>query len=700
MPVEFVVKSAAPPIPFTNTFLAVDNLAQVARHWAATTPERVAYTFLVDGEVEEQPLTCAELDRQARALAARLQTTCKAGDRALLLFMPGLEYIAGFFGCLYAGMVPVPAYPPDPMRRDRTLPRLRAIADDCQPAVVLGTRDSLGLAGPMLGNALAISQVLPIDDWADWTGLPWSPVSAGPDALAFLQYTSGSTGTPRGVMISHRNILYQLEAIYRQDLHDSVCVSWLPMYHDLGLIAGVLGPFYAGRPITLFSPLAFIQRPVRWLQVMSRLKATTTGGPNFAYDLLVSKFRPDDVDNLDLSHWRTALTGAEAIRPDTLRRFIDKFGPYGFEPTSWKPCFGLAEATLGVTVTLGDPHPHCHDFSIAGFRENRAVPATPGKEPTITLVNCGPPFEGTEVQIVDPQTRLALADNSVGEIWVRAPGVAQGYWNRPEETERTFQAHRADTGAGPYLRTGDLGFVHQGRLFINGRLKELMIFWGRNVYPNDIEVTVRNTHECVRETSGAAFSIERNGMEQLVVVQEVLRPNKLDLDAVAQSIREAILADHRLPVHALVLIKRGSLPKTSSGKVQRLTTRQKFLDNQLEVVRQWGFDTTLPLPTQWNESGPALPSEEAIRAWLRERIAARVGMPEEKINAEEPLNRYVQDSITLVTIALELEQWLGTRVAPDVLFDSPSLSSLANRLADPKYHLAEQDSMAGALAGQ
>lgn len=683
-------------------FLPVANLAEIARYWARTTPDRIAYTFLVDGAVEERQLTCGELDRQARALAGKLQQTCAPGDRALLLFVPGLEYIAAFFGCLYAGLVPVPAYPPDPLRHSRTLPRLRAIADDCQASVILGTRASLTLAGPMLGEALAIAHVLPVDDWAEWAHLSWAPVAAAPDQLAFLQYTSGSTATPRGVMITHRNILYQLETLHRNDLHDAVTVSWLPMYHDLGLVAGVLGPFYSGRPITLFSPLAFIQRPIRWLLAMSRLRATTTGGPDFAYDLVASKFRPEDALGLDLSAWRMALTGAEPVRPETLARFNAVFAPYGFRPQAWAPGFGLAEATLGVTSTAGDDFPLCTDFDGQAMRQNRAVAvprsteAAARTEPVVSLVQCGRPLPDTEVIVVDPQSGVTLSEAAVGEVWVRGPGVAAGYWHNQAFTESTFRAYRTD-GTGAFLRTGDLGFLHQGRLFINGRLKEVMIFWGRNVYPGDIERTVTTAHEDLARTCGAAFAITMRGQEQLVIVQEVIRPNKIDLPALAQAIRTAILAEHQVPLHALILIRRGTLLKTSSGKIQRLATRQAFLDGHLDIVRQWTFDVAVPGPSPRSQ-GHARPSAGAIQAWLVERVGTRLGLPPEQLDIHQPLNRYVLDSLTLFTIAVECEQWLGTRIAPDILMDAPSLSCLAQRLANPDQNASSQPTLSGALS--
>ena len=411
------------------------DLVALARRRAASDPDQVGYTFLADGESDEWNLAYGDLDRQARAVAGRLRGVCAPGDRALLLYDPGLEFVAAFFGCLYAGAVPVPAYPPDPLRRERMLPRLRAIADDCRPAAVLGTAASLEPAAPLLAGPLAGARAITTEDVSTSPDAPWVPPELTPDDVAFLQYTSGSTGTPRGVMVTHANLLYQVAQIHRADVADAVGVSWLPVYHDLGLVCGVLAPLYSGRRVVSMSPLAFVQWPLRWLRAIARYRATTTGGPDFAYALCARKFRPADADGLDLSCWRIALSGAETVRPETLERFNVTFAPYGFRPETWMPCYGLAEATLGVTDSVGIG-PVINAFDAAELERGRASAAAPAARSARRLVGCGRPFGGTEVVIVDPQRGVALSEGGVGEVWVRGPAWPAATGTAPRTPRR------------------------------------------------------------------------------------------------------------------------------------------------------------------------------------------------------------------------------------------------------------------------
>lgn len=687
---------------------SLTNLQDLARLRGERDTGRIAFTFLADGEAEEQHLTFGELDREARALAGKLQSLAKPGDCVLLLFEPGTEYLWAFFGVLYAGMIPVPAYPPDLLRAERLLGRLKALAEDCRPAVVLGTRASLGLVGGLLGQS---ALVLPVDDRAGWGELPWTPAKLSADDIAFLQYTSGSTSSPRGVMVTHGNLLYQLDIMVKSwercypltgEL-GIVGVSWLPFYHDMGLIGGVFGAFYAGKRMVLMSPLAFIQRPIRWLRAISRYRPVVTGGPNFAYDLCVSKFRKEDAEGLELSSLRIAVNGAEPVRAETIARFNETFAPYGWGPDGWLPSYGLAEATLGVTSFESGTRCPVVEVSLAELERNRVLLSEPeasardAQNPSLTLrasnktrrlVGCGHALTGTELRLVDPATRREVAPGGVGEVWVRGPGVTLGYWRRPAENESLFQARLADTGDGPFLRTGDYGFLHDGILYLTGRLKETMIFWGRNVYPQDIEQTVAGCHESLRLNGGAAFSVELAGQEQLVVVQEVVRPGKLDLAALASQVRQAVMAEHRVPLYGLVLIRPGGLPKTSSGKIQRGEARRKFEAGEFDAVARWTFDAASaasePVASEVKPAGEA-PDEGGIRAWLRQRIAKAISVPPEQIAEDEPLSRYVLDSITLVAIARDLELWLDRSINPTILFDAPTLGVLARRLTDPSY---------------
>ena len=669
----------------------VRNFCELGRFRAGVDGDAIAYTFLVDGEDEEIHLRFGEIDHQARALAGKLQTLGRKGDRVLLLFPPGLEYISAFFGVIYSGMIPVPAYPPDLMRSDRTLPRLQALANDCQPAVILGTRSSLALVGGLLEWSAAAA--LHMEDWPAWVGLPWAEPDLPSDSVAFIHYTSGSTASPRGVMVTHANLLYQTDLLYRtweQDYSSRgergvVGVSWLPFYHDMGLIGGVLASFYSGRRVVLMSPLAFIQRPIRWLWAISKYRPVATAAPNFAYDLCVSKFRASEVAGMDLSSLKIALNGAEPVRAETLDRFAETFGPYGFDPLAWLPSYGLAESTLGVTTYEERlPCPR-FDFSIEALERNKARVVEANAENARNLVSSGKPITGTEVRIVDPATLREVPPDAIGEVWVRGLGVTLGYWNRPAETEAIFAARIVGGDGDPFMRTGDFGFLHEGNLYLTGRLKETMIFWGRNVYPQDLEHTVAGCHDSLKLNGGAAFTIERDGGEHLVILQEVVRPTRLDLPAIAASVRQAIATEHSIPLSALVFIRPGMLPKTSSGKIMRGEARKRFLAGELDALGQWAFDAssaeTPAIDTA--SSGVAGRDEADVRLWLRERIAQLCGVTPEDIAEDEPLNNYVMDSISLVTIARDLENWLGHSFTPTILFDSPTLELLAARLADP-----------------
>ncbi|MFP2933485.1 fatty acyl-AMP ligase, partial [Pyxidicoccus sp. 3LG] len=468
------------------------TLVDLLRYRAERKGDALLYRFLetgdVDGGVEEWSYT--RLDTRARALGALLRESGAKGERALLLYPPGMEFVAGFMGCLYGGVVAVPCYPPDPTRLERTLPRLRAIAQDCGAKYVLTTSFILEMSelfkpqAPELGEL----QWLASDAVPEARAEEWKRPDVDAGALAFLQYTSGSTGNPKGVMVSHSNILHNEALITRgfgMDASRSSGMGWLPMFHDMGLIGKVLQPMYLGFPCTLMSPIAFLQRPLRWLEAISHFKATCSGGPNFAYDLCVRKATAADRERLDLSSWDLAFNGAEPVRRETLERFAETFAPCGFKSTAFYPCYGLAEATLIVTGgTKGEPFVHGR-FDSEALERGKGVDASAREEGpgARTLVGAGRCAPDQRMLVVHPETRVPCAAHEVGEIWVSGPSVAQGYWSRPEETAHAFGAKLA-SGEGPYLRTGDLGFVSpEGELFVTGRLKDLLIIRGRNLYP-------------------------------------------------------------------------------------------------------------------------------------------------------------------------------------------------------------------------
>ena len=569
--------------PF-NQFSA---LVELLRYRASTQPERIAYIFLRNGETEEARLTYGELDQNARAIAAHLQSLEAKGERGLLLYPPGLDFISAFFGCLYAEVVAIPAYPP---RRNQNLFRLQAIIADSQARFTF-TNAALF---PTLENQwakdseLAEMQWVVTDEIDHHLSANWQEPTLEKNTLAFLQYTSGSTGTPKGVMVSHHNLLINsafIDHVWGHD-QDSVMVTWLPTFHDMGLIYGVIQPLYKGFLCYMMAPANFVERPLRWLQALSDKKATHSAAPNFAYDLCVRKIPPEKRATLDLSHWRMTLNGSEPVRAEVLKKFAEAFQVSGFKATALCPGYGLAEATLVVTAVSYDSPSYFYPVQANALEKNKIVGATETDSNVQTLVGCGWTTIDTQIVIVNPETLKPCSPEIVGEIWVSGSTIAQGYWGKPQETQETFQAYLADTGAGPFLRTGDLGFIKDGELFVTGRLKEIILIRGRNNYPQDIEYTVQNSHPALRPSCGAAFTVEVKGEEKLVVVQEVERTwlRKVDIDEVKRAIRKAVVQEYDLQVYAIALIRTGSLPKTSSGKIQRRGCRAKFLEGSLEIL--------------------------------------------------------------------------------------------------------------------
>jgi len=583
------------------------TLVEMLRWRAVHQPEQRAYTYLVDGETEGGHLTFAELDLQARTVAAMLQHRNLRGERVLLLYPTGLEFIGAFFGCIYAGAIAVPLPPPNHVQPHRTLPRLRSIVKDARPSLALTTSsilskiDGLFTLAPELGK---ISWVATDSD-GERAARDWQDPAVGNETLALLQYTSGSTATPKGVMISHRNLLQNSAYINTVfDLPPEITsVTWLPAFHDMGLTNGIIQPVYKGRNCYLMPPQSFLQRPVLWLQAISRSKATISGGPNFAYELCVRKITPEQRTNLDLRSWKIAYNGAEPVRADTMRRFTEAFASCGFQSSSFYPSYGLAEATLLVSGGLLREE-MLRTVEVSALERNRVVEVSDQKHNVRTLVGCGRPMLDTRIVIVNPETLTVCPADGVGEIWVSGPSITAGYWNKPEESERICRAFLSDTGEGPFLRTGDLGFLKDGELFVTGRLKDLIIIGGRNLYPQEIELTVQQSHPAVRPACCAAFSVDVADEERLIVAAEVephYLPNRhptngngngasrphsngrlaLDKEGMVRAIRRAVAEEHDVRVHAVLLLRAGSIPKTSSGKLQRRACQAGFLDGTL-----------------------------------------------------------------------------------------------------------------------
>lgn len=565
---------------------------EVLRYRAEGAPDGLAYQFLDDGEVEGPSHTYAQLDRRARAIAAYLRTHLKPGDRALLIFPPGLDYMAAFFGCLYAGVVAVPVYPPEPGRMNRSLPRLKVIATDADTHIALTTSMVLPLGQMMSAqdSDFASFEWIAVDEIPDAMAAQWEGPVSTMDSLAYLQYTSGSTADPKGVMVTHGNLLYNLwdlSYLWHSDQFEGRLVTWLPAYHDMGLIFGLLYPVYLRWPCYVMSPLAFLQHPVRWLRAISKYRATYSVAPNFAFDLCTRKVTPEQRATLDLSCWRVAGNGSEPIRPETLERFAETFRECGVTWELFKPGYGLAEATLKVSGTRPDETTWLLSVDAEQLEKHRVVLTERGAPNSRTLVGCGRTHLQTRTIIVDRETGIQCKPDTVGEIWVSGPTVAKGYWNRPDVTEATFRARLSDTGEGPFLRTGDLGFIHDGVIYVTGRIKDMIIIDGANHYPQDIEVTAEKSHAAVRPGCVIAFSVEENGVERLVVVAEAAGlPDGDAARPVIAAVRKAVANEHDLRVHKVCLIQPRTINKTSSGKLQRQACKQGFLSGTLDMIAQ------------------------------------------------------------------------------------------------------------------
>ncbi|MFV2067627.1 MAG: aminotransferase class I/II-fold pyridoxal phosphate-dependent enzyme [Pirellulales bacterium] len=496
---------------------------------------------------------------------------------------------------------------------------VEAIADDARASVALTTQEVLERVKVVINETRDLKSLhwLATDHLPDGIDAEWSDPEVHGETLAFLQYTSGSTGTPKGVMLSHANLMHNSAMISYAFEHtrSGMGVFWLPSYHDMGLIGGILQPLYCGRPNVLFSPTSFLQKPFRWLQAITRYRGTVSGGPNFAYDLCVDKVTDEQKKQLDLRTWSLAFNGAEPIRPATLERFVAAFECCGFQPEAFYPCYGLAEATLMVSGGFKTAPVVVRRFDAEALEHHHVVEVKADDQAVRELVGSGGNLLDQKIVIVDPDSQTRCPDNRVGEVWVSGPSIAEGYWQRSADTEAIFKARLADSKEGPFLRTGDLGFLVDGELFITGRLKDLIIIRGVNYYPQDIEFTVESAHMGLRASAGAAFVVQEEGRERLVIVHEAARRRDLDFKAIFAAIRAKVATEHDLAVDAIVLLRAGRIPKTSSGKIQRHACRDGYQRGTLAAVAQWraidrqeATTTEADAPTQTGDAaaqGPA-----------------------------------------------------------------------------------------------
>ena len=550
-----------------------------------------AYAFLGDRGTEEAALTYGELHHAAQALAARLAALAQRGDRAVLVFPPGLEFMVAFFGCLIAGIIAVPMMMP---RRNSARDSSAAILANCEPVIAL-TTSAFALRGDLKARFEREGlQWLAVDLDADGPHDAGAPLPDS-DAIAFLQYTSGSTSDPKGVAVSHSNLLANLEMI-RLSLGNtsrSTYVNWVPLYHDMGLILNALQAFYVGAPCVLLAPNGFMQRPLNWLRAIHTYQAEVACSPNFGYDLCVRRHRPEQMEGIDLSNWKIALNGAEPVRAETITKFIETFAPHGFRANAAFPAYGMAEATLLISGGRRGAGHITRTVSQAALQAHHVAPPADEVDAQ-TLVGCGRALEGERIAIVDPTHLRRLPAGQVGEIWVNGPNVARRYFRNDAATSGGLHASIDGEDDASWLRTGDLGFLDvSGELFVTGRIKELIIIRGINHYPQDIEQTVQRLHPSLRQNGGAAFSVpDENGEEILAIVQEIERTerHKIDAEELKGLIREGVTDQHELFARHIELIRPGALPKTTSGKIQRALARKLWLDGRLDMLSDKGAD--------------------------------------------------------------------------------------------------------------
>ncbi len=658
---------------------AVDLL----RWRAQNHPARTLFTFIKDAEGNAVSITYGEFDQKVRFLAAKLQSMNLKGERAIICYSSSIDYVIAFFACLYAGVIAVTAYPPRPRGDDY---RLNQIGTDAQAKVVLTSQDIIDRLKKR--SVFEDCQWLATDNLTDDAlANEWYRPEITTDSLALLQYTSGSTSAPKGVMVSHSNMLHNAIAVkqWLEYKEEDVMISWLPLFHDMGLLGNIWQPVYSGGTCVFMAPLTFLQTPLSWLQAITKYCGYVSGAPNFAYDLCVDKIMPEERKSLDLSSLNKLYSGAEPINYETLRRFTEIYEPYSFRSDAFKPCYGMSETTLMVTGRAAGP-PVFQRVKKSGLEKYDVVETSPEDPDSKVIVSCGQPWDQTVV-IADTETHTSSPSNQIGEVWISGGNVARGYWQKPGITTETFQAYLKESGTGPFLRTGDLGYLKDGELYVVGRLKDLIIIRGQNYYPQDIEFRVEKSHQDLRKNSTAAFSLDVNGTEKLAIAQEIRRDHlrKLDVDEVAKAMRQIVSENHELQVYAILLLKTGSIPKTTSGKIARRACRALYLKGELNLVgtsiledSTSDVDITLTREALRN----AVPEErlKMVISYLQTLVENIVKYS--PVDFQQPLVRLGIDSIATVEISHRLKDDLNVVLPQTIFLEDINGFDIARRIVE------------------
>ncbi len=678
----------------------ITSIIQVLRYHADHNSERRAYTYLSDGETETASLTYSELFAKIQGVAAALQKVWRRGETAALLYPPGLDFIVAFYACLYSGIIPIPLYPPRQNRHDE---RLEAVLADSGTSTVLTVTDVADDPYRRRHNAAGLKNITMVStNRLESVTTDASYNACDPNSLAFLQYTSGSTSNPRGVMVSHANLLDNQFVIHKKTRHSvgTVIAGWVPHFHDMGLVGNIIHAAYLGGHAVLLPPATFLRRPISFLRAISTYHAHTAGGPNFMYDYCVNGSGADNLDGIDLASWQVAFVGAEPVRAETMNRFAARFASSGFSPDAFYACYGLAESTLMVTGRRKGSGFRCIDISASQLRNKKAVTGTAG--PQTSLVSCGKPYSADSIAIVDPDTCMRCPPRRIGEIWVSSPSVCAGYWRRTDDTERTFGAGITGEDHATWLRTGDLGFLYKQDLYVTGRLRDLIIIRGQNYHPEDLESVIRDCHPAVG-LYGAVFT-HRDDAEAVTVTFEIKQSHyrRLDADAVAAAIRKTIFSVFSLQTDGIALLKPGKTPRTTSGKIQRGKCRERYCENRLETVWSRKYaqlpavrsDVAVLPPRDDPESQPPAtlsampenrrsPDSASIEQWLMQRLARVREANTDRIDPKRAFAELGLDSVAAVGIADALAGWLQRPLEPTLLWEYATIRALAEHLGDP-----------------
>ncbi|MGB6045318.1 MAG: AMP-binding protein [Pirellulales bacterium] len=667
--------------------MELGNIVRTLQAHATRTPDECVLEFIAEDTSTAQSFTFRSLETRAQAIAAVLQSKLQPGDRAILMHPPGFEFVEAFFGCLFAGVVAVPVCIPRPRRPSRRFERL---LESAQPSVVLSSESVCDQRHELFARIPDVLRLpwLANDRIGSNNALAWNDPDVDDSTLALLQYTSGTTGDPKGVMVSHGNLAFNagvLRVAFATEVNRRG-VLWLPMYHDMGLIGAMLQTVFDGAYSKWMPPSLFLKNPLNWLTAISETRGSVNGAPDFAYDYCVRRSTPATREGLNLSCWNVAINSAETVRPTTIDRFTEAFAPYGFRHEAFLPCYGLAEATLVVASEKATAPPQVITLSTAALSQKNVTLVSENEADARRVCSSGFVADGQTVAIVDPKSQKKCGADQIGEIWVSGMNVAQGYFNNPEATANTFRARLAEDQR-EYLRTGDLGFIRDGHLFVTGRVKELIIIRGRNFYPQDLEWTIRESHAAFRTTAAAAFAVELFGGERLVIVQEVERSFRhADFEELAQTVRAAVARDQDIEIFDLLFVRQGQVHRTTSGKIRRQQCRDDYLAERFVTLArftdrgQQAAETAGPLDQFPADTEAPHRSVAEIEQWLLARIANRLNLDPRQVDMDKPFAELGLGSMDVVRITGEFELWLQRRLPPTMIFNYPTIGALAEYL--------------------